>query len=84
MLSDMQVDIGEAQATLFDLIERALKGETIIISVDSKPAVHLMPIQNQALRSIGLRQHLGFEATSIEASLAPLDEDELEHWTNPQ
>jgi len=38
------VNIHEAKATLSQLIERAQKGEEVIIARDSKPVVRLVPL----------------------------------------
>jgi prevent-host-death family protein len=80
----MQVNMHEAKTKLSNLVERALNGEEIIIARDGQPSVQLTPITRKALRPIGLRRHLGLSENSIKASLAALEQDELELWTNPR
>ena len=79
----MKVNMHDAKTTLSQLVERALQGEEIIIARDGEPAVQLTPLQRKPLRPIGLRQNLGLSPESIQASLAPLEADDLEAWTNP-
>jgi prevent-host-death family protein len=75
----MNVNMLEAKTNLSKLVERALKGEEIIIARNGEPAVRLVPVRTQALRPIGLgakevRADFEYE------SLAPLTEEELKDW----
>jgi prevent-host-death family protein len=83
MLANMQVNMHEAKTKLSNLVERAMRGEEIIIARDGKAAVQLMPVERRPLRPIGLRQHMGMSQSSIKESVAPLTDDEIELWENP-
>lgn len=57
-----------------------MRGEEVILARHGQALVRLMPVETQGhLRPIGLhRQPLG--GTSVQASLRPLSEEELEDW----
>lgn len=49
----MQVSLEEAQARLLDLVNAALKGETVVITKDDQEAVQLVPTAPSARRQFG-------------------------------
>ena len=73
----------EAKTRFSKLVERALCGEEVIVARNGEPLVKLVPVEGPgALRPVGLhRQTVGedFEARS----LAPLPDDELAAWYDP-
>lgn len=75
-----KVNMHEAKTNFSKLVERALRGEEVIIARSGKPLVKLVPVAGPAaLRPMGRhRQEVGedFEARS----LAPLSDDELKVW----
>lgn len=72
-----QVNMHEAKTHFSKLVERALRGEEVIIARGGTPLVKLVPVEGpKALRPLGLdRQEVdqGF----FEESLQPLEEDDL-------
>ena len=78
-----KVNMHEAKTHFSKLIERALRGEEVIVARNGQPLVKLVPVEGPgALRPVGLhRQTVGedFEARS----LAPLTNDELAAWYGP-
>jgi prevent-host-death family protein len=77
----MNVNMLEAKTNLSKLVERALKGEEIIIARNGEPAVRLVPVRTQALRPMGLGAIPGgLSEEQLLESVAPLSEEELKHW----
>jgi prevent-host-death family protein len=74
------VNIHAAKTQLSKLIERAHRGEEIILAKNGKAYARLVPLEpDLAPRTLGfLEIKLGNEST--QALLAPLSPDELEHW----
>ncbi|NLE68402.1 MAG: type II toxin-antitoxin system prevent-host-death family antitoxin [Lentisphaerae bacterium] len=81
------INMHEAKTQLSDLVARAEAGEEIVIARRNKPAVRLVPVQDDARTDIrearrripGRFAHL--RGTMTEADwLAPLSEDELQAW----
>lgn len=73
--------IHAAKANLSKLIERAEKGEEVVIARGKKPAVRLMPLEMPA----HVRRHRAFGILKGKLNLpdcffAPLSEEELEDW----
>jgi prevent-host-death family protein len=74
------VNIHAAKTQLSKLVERAHRGEEIILAKHGKAYARLVPLESDdAPRQLGfLKIELSPESTS--ALLAPLGEEELEHW----
>ena len=66
-----------AKAQLSKLIERALRGEEVIISKGSTPVVQLVPVQLKIGRQFGA---LKGKAKVGKEFFEPLPEAELESW----
>ncbi|RDI94942.1 type II toxin-antitoxin system prevent-host-death family antitoxin [Meiothermus sp. QL-1] len=76
----MKVNIHEAKTRFSQLVEKALRGEEVIISKHGKPLLRLVPIEGQkGQRPVELHPHKLSDA-EIEESLKPLGEDELAEW----
>lgn len=45
-----QFNVAEAKAHLSDLLQKALRGEDVVIARDSKPLVRLVPVERPLLR----------------------------------
>jgi prevent-host-death family protein len=68
-----------AKTQLSRLIEKAERGEEVIISRGRNPVVRLVPIHGApGKRELGLFKKEGFELTA--AFFEPLPEEELERW----
>ena len=65
------ITLQEAQTRLPDFIQRALKGEEVIIEVDKKHSIKLAPIKNGPKRQIGADKGLVEIADDFDA---PLDD----------
>lgn len=50
----MQVNISEAKAHFSQLVERALHGETVVISKNNHPLVDMVPHRHGMTRRLGL------------------------------
>ncbi len=83
-INKTQVNMHEAKTNFSKLVEKALRGEEVIIARSGEPLVKLVPVsQPAALRPVGLhRQDVGEDF--IERSMAPLGDEELEAWHNPK
>lgn len=76
----MKVNIHEAKTRFSQLVEKALRGEEVIISKHGKPLLRLVPIEGQkGQRPVELHPHKLSDA-EIEESLKPLSEEELAEW----
>ena len=75
------VNIHAAKTQLSKLVERAHRGEEIILAKNGTPYARLMPLEPQSLapRQLGFL-NVQLSPQSTEALLAPLSEDELELW----
>ncbi len=71
------VNMHEAKTELSRLVERALKGEDIVIARAGVPAVRLVPVRNRGTRTLG--QWKGRIEMSDDFD-APLSEEELTAW----
>jgi len=72
------VTIHEAKTNLSRLIEKACRGEEIIIARGSDPVVRLVPIAGQrGRRKLGI---LKGKLVVGKESLEPLPTDELDRW----
>ena len=74
----MTANIHEAKTNLSKLIERAEKGEEVIIARGNKPVVRLVPVEEPPKkRPIGLWKG---EFEFPDSFFDPLPEDELKYW----
>jgi prevent-host-death family protein len=71
------VNVHEAKTHLSRLLERARRGETIVLAKAGKPYAKLVPLEAHAPRKPGLLKGK-FKLT--EAFFAPLPEEELRRW----
>lgn len=68
-------DLDEAQSQLWQLLERAHRGEEIILAKDGIPYAMLVPVRQSVARMPGLLEfRLG------EAFFEPLSQEELNAW----
>jgi len=76
-----QVNLYEAKTQLSSLIERAAKGEEIIIAKAGKPMARLMPAvdPNQKSRQTCGQNFLGISYMADDWD-APLSDEELKEW----
>ena len=72
----MQVNIHDAKTSLSRLVERAARGEEVIIARDGVPVARLVPYKAPVLR-FGLWSNLAPPPPDF---FDPLSEDELELW----
>jgi prevent-host-death family protein len=76
----MQINIHEAKTQFSQLVEKALQGEEVVISKHGKPLLRLVPIEGQkGQRPIELHPS-SLSQAEIEASLKPLEDEELAEW----
>jgi prevent-host-death family protein len=71
------VNVHEAKTHLSRLLERAHRGETIVLAKAGKPYAKLVPLETRAPRTPGLLKGK-FKLTP--AFFEPLPEDELRRW----
>ena len=71
----MLVNVHEAKAQLSELLERAARGEEIVIAKRGKPFVRLVRVEDRAPRVPGIAK-----GRLTEAFFEPLPEDELDAW----
>ena len=71
----VQVNVHEAKTNLSQLLEKAHRGEEIIIAKAGKPFARLLPLANQAER-VGGR----YKDQIPEGFFDPLPEPELNAW----
>ncbi|MEW5890925.1 MAG: type II toxin-antitoxin system prevent-host-death family antitoxin [Pseudomonadota bacterium] len=69
------VNVHDAKTHLSRLIERAHKGEEIILAKAGKPYAKLVPLEPRKARAPGL-----VKGRLTEAFFEPLPEEELEAW----
>lgn len=72
----MLINVHEAKAQLSELLERAARGEEIIIAKRGKPFVRLVAMEDREPRRPGLAK-----GRLTDAFFEPLPEDELEAWS---
>jgi prevent-host-death family protein len=75
----MQVNILEAKTQFSQLVERALRGEEVVIARHGKPLLRLVPVRSAGTRPMGLRAG-GLSEEEAAESLRPLAEEEAEGW----
>jgi prevent-host-death family protein len=73
-----KVNIHQAKTSFSQLVEKALRGEEVIIAKHGKPLLRLVPVEGSK-RPVELHPHRSSKA-EIAAVLAPLDESELAEW----
>lgn len=79
-----QVNMHEAKTNFSKLVEKALRGEEVVIAKSGTPLVKLVPVsQPAALRPVGLDKQ-EVDEDFIKRSMAPLSDEELEAWHNPK
>lgn len=71
----MQVNVHEAKAQLSELLERAARGEDVVIAKRGKPFVRLVRVEERAPRRPGIAK-----GRLTEAFFEPLSDEELEAW----
>ena len=71
------VDMEEAKTDLVRLVERALRGEEVVIARAGVPAVRLVPLVNRGPRKLG--QWRG-QVRMAETFDEPLDNVDLDVW----
>jgi prevent-host-death family protein len=71
----MMVNVHEAKAQLSELLERAVRGEEVVIAKRGKPFVRLVRVEEKTPRCPGAAR-----GRVTEAFFEPMDEDELEAW----
>jgi prevent-host-death family protein len=72
----MLVNVHEAKAQLSELLERAVRGEEIVIAKRGKPFVRLVPAATKEPRRPGLAKGEGL----TDAFFEPLSDEELAAW----
>ena len=82
--NQIQVNMHEAKTNFSKLVEKALRGEEVVITRNGTPLVRLEPVAKpKALRPVGLdAQEVSDDF--VERSMAPLSEEELALWHNPK
>jgi prevent-host-death family protein len=71
----MQVNVHEAKAQLSELLERAVRGEEVVIAKRGKPFVRLVRVEDQTPRRPGIAN-----GRLTDAFFEPLPDDELAAW----
>lgn len=71
----MLVNVHEAKAQLSELLERAVRGEEIVIGKRGKPFVRLVPAAAKEPRQPGLAK-----GELTDAFFEPLSDEELAAW----
>jgi prevent-host-death family protein len=69
------VNVHEAKAQLSELLERASRGELIVIAKRGRPIVRLVPIEDRSPRRPGIAK-----GRVTDAFFEPLPDDELAAW----
>lgn len=75
------INVHQAKTHFAELIQRALRGEDIIVAKHGHPLVRLVPVNALELapRQFG-RRGATVSAASVAQALAPLDESDLGPW----
>lgn len=71
----MKVNVHEAKAQLSELLERAARGEEVVIAKRGKPFARLVRVEEATPRRPGIAR-----GRVTEAFFEPLDEEELQAW----
>ena len=69
------VNIHEAKTRLSELLDRALRGEDIVIAKAGRPLVRMVPIDERRPRTPGLAR-----GRVTDAFFEPISPEELEAW----
>jgi len=70
----VQVNFDEAKARLLDLIDAALRGETVFIVKENQPVVQLIPVAQPKPRLFGSAKELITMTDDFDAPLAGFGE----------
>ena len=78
------INIHQAKTHFAELIQRALRGEDIVVAKHGHPLVRLVPVNALALepRQFG-RRHRTLSNEDIAGAMAPVDESDLGTWDGP-
>ena len=66
----VQVNFDEAKARLRDLIDAAMRGDTVFIAKEDQPLVQLVPVTRPRRRQFGSAKDLVTIASDFDAPLA--------------
>jgi antitoxin (DNA-binding transcriptional repressor) of toxin-antitoxin stability system len=70
-----RIDLSDAQPQLSDLVDAALRGETVLIAVDDRQAVQLVPVPlSRHSRRAGTAKGLVIMAEDFDAPLDDFNE----------
>lgn len=71
-----KVNMHEAKTNLSKLVDRALRGEEVILARSGKPLVRLVPVAATAKRPVGLHA-VGLTDAEAAEAMRPLTEEEF-------
>ena len=71
----MLINVHDAKAQLSELLERAARGEQIVIAKRGRPIVRLVPVEDRSPRRPGIAK-----GQVTDAFFEPLPDDELAAW----
>lgn len=71
----MLINVHTAKARLSELLERAAKGEEVVIAKRGKPFVRLIAVEDRSPRRPGIAK-----GRLTDAFFEPLPDEELEAW----
>jgi prevent-host-death family protein len=69
------INVAEAKAKLSHLLDRAARGEEIVIARAGKPLARLMPLADPPKRKFGIAKH--WKLPPDDVLLAPMSEEDL-------
>ncbi len=69
------INVAEAKAHFSDLLDRAARGEEIVIARAGKPVARIVPLADPPKRPFGIAKH--WKLPPDEVLLAPMSEEEL-------
>lgn len=69
------INVAEAKAHFSDLLDRAARGEEIVIARAGKPVARIVPLANPPKRPFGIAKH--WKLPPDEVLLAPMSEEDL-------
>jgi len=69
------INAAEAKAHFSELLDRAARGEEIIVARSGKPVARLMPLADPPKRPFGIAKH--WKIPSDEVLLEPMSEEDL-------
>jgi prevent-host-death family protein len=71
----MLINVHDAKAQLSELLERAARGEQVVIAKRGRPIVRLVPVEDRSPRRPGIAK-----GRVTDAFFEPLPDDELAAW----